>query len=406
MTTSQIASSRRPRDATTNQLTSEREHRHGLLHRFAISTTGRATSPTPRAERAYLLQRAQPALSGPIDGSLSSLAPIFSVALATHTPRYAFYAGLATAIGAGVSRSFSEGLSDTGEDTGRGNPRVRGAITGAGTFTGGFLHTLPFLIPSYTTAVVVAILVVMFELATLAFLRMRFFKNELRHLAAQCRARRCDHRRSERSARVGRQLTDRQLHPSSRRTQMTPLKHAHSAPLAVIASEDGDYERFNLARDAVAPWEDGARTDNRRGTYEWWFFDSHLDDGSSLVVVFMNKDLAAPNDPLTPTGSAAIFTPTGSTPRSRRSRSTSPSSVRRLRGVLRPATCSSAPNVTSSSHGGLSPPRCRDRHLSRRRRGPRDGRRRISRPQLGPTSASRRSSMTGTGRVGRPARTP
>jgi CrtC N-terminal lipocalin domain len=82
---------------------------------------------------------------------------------------------------------------------------------------------------------------------------------------------------------------------------MSSPEHAHSAPLAVIASEDGDYERFNLARNAVAPWEDGARTDNRRGTYEWWYFDSHLDDGSSLVVVFMNKDLASPNDPLTPT---------------------------------------------------------------------------------------------------------
>lgn len=134
-----------------------------------------ATSQSPQARRAFLLQRAQPALSGLIDGSLSSLAPIFSVALATHTPRYAFFAGLATAIGAGVSMSFSEGLSNTGEDTGRGSPRVRGAITGTGTFIGGFLHTLPFLIPSYTTAVVVAILVVMFELATLAFLRMRSF---------------------------------------------------------------------------------------------------------------------------------------------------------------------------------------------------------------------------------------
>jgi hypothetical protein len=82
---------------------------------------------------------------------------------------------------------------------------------------------------------------------------------------------------------------------------MSSPKHAPSAPLAVIASEDADYERLGLARDAVAPWEDGARTDNRRGTYEWWYFDSHLDDGSSMVVVFQNKDLAAPNDPLTPT---------------------------------------------------------------------------------------------------------
>jgi hypothetical protein len=71
--------------------------------------------------------------------------------------------------------------------------------------------------------------------------------------------------------------------------------------LAVIALDDADYERLNLERDVVAPWEDGAPTDNRRGTYQWWYFVAHLDDGSSLVVVFMKKDLAAPNDPLTPT---------------------------------------------------------------------------------------------------------
>jgi VIT1/CCC1 family predicted Fe2+/Mn2+ transporter len=152
-----------------------REERHRPFRPHVISGSWPPPSQSPQAKRAFLLQRAQPALSGLIDGSLSSLAPIFSVALATHTPRYAFFAGLATAIGAGVSMSFSEGLSDTGEDTGRGNPRVRGAITGAGTFIGGFLHTLPFLIPSYTTAVVVAIIVVMFELGTLAYLRMRFF---------------------------------------------------------------------------------------------------------------------------------------------------------------------------------------------------------------------------------------
>jgi hypothetical protein len=71
--------------------------------------------------------------------------------------------------------------------------------------------------------------------------------------------------------------------------------------LAVIAADDADYQRLNLTRDAVAPWEDGARTDNRRGTYEWWYFDAHLDDGAKLVAVFMNKNLATPNDPLTPT---------------------------------------------------------------------------------------------------------
>ena len=112
----------------------------------------------------FLLQRIQPAMVGLIDGSLSTLAPIFAVALATHRPHYAFFAGLATAIGAGVSMAFSEGLSDTGELTGRGNPFVRGSITGVGTFVGGVLHTLPFLIPHYRAAIILAIIVVGFEL--------------------------------------------------------------------------------------------------------------------------------------------------------------------------------------------------------------------------------------------------
>src|SRR5436305_10735149 len=105
-------------------------------------------------ENTFLLQRVQPAMTGLIDGSLSTLAPIFAVALATHRPSYAFFAGLATAIGAGVSMAFSEGLSDTGELTGRGTSYLRGGITGAGTFLGGILHTLPFLIPQYDTALV------------------------------------------------------------------------------------------------------------------------------------------------------------------------------------------------------------------------------------------------------------
>jgi len=124
----------------------------------------------------FLLQRIQPAMVGLIDGSLSTLAPIFAVALATHRPHYAFFAGLATAIGAGVSMACSEGLSDTGELTGRGNPFVRGSITGVGTFIGGVLHTLPFLIPHYRAAIILAIVVVGFELVVLAWLRWRYFE--------------------------------------------------------------------------------------------------------------------------------------------------------------------------------------------------------------------------------------
>jgi VIT1/CCC1 family predicted Fe2+/Mn2+ transporter len=123
----------------------------------------------------FLLQRVQPAMVGLIDGSLSTLAPIFSVAFATHKPHYAFIAGLATSIGAGISMAFSEGLSDTGELTGRGSGFTRGTITGVGTFIGGILHTLPFLIPHYGAAVLTAAVVVAFELVALAWIRWRFF---------------------------------------------------------------------------------------------------------------------------------------------------------------------------------------------------------------------------------------
>jgi erythrin-vacuolar iron transport family protein len=127
-------------------------------------------------EHVFLLQRVQPAMVGLIDGSLSTLAPIFSVAIVTHKPHYAFIAGLATAFGAGVSMAFSEGLSDTGELTGRGSPVVRGTITGVGTFIGGILHTLPFLLASYHAAVTTAAIVVAFELVGLAILRWKFFE--------------------------------------------------------------------------------------------------------------------------------------------------------------------------------------------------------------------------------------
>ena len=128
-------------------------------------------------EHAFLLQRIQPMMVGLIDGSLSTLAPIFSVAIVTHKPHYAFIAGVATAIGAGISMGFSEALSDTGELTGRGSPVMRGSITGGGTFLGGILHSLPFLISNYSVALSFAIAVVGLELLTLAYLRWKFFSD-------------------------------------------------------------------------------------------------------------------------------------------------------------------------------------------------------------------------------------
>jgi VIT1/CCC1 family predicted Fe2+/Mn2+ transporter len=127
-------------------------------------------------EHHFLLQRVQPAMVGLIDGSLSTLAPIFGIAFYTHRPHTAFIAGLSTSIGAAISMAFSEGLSDTGEITGRGNPAIRGTITGIGTFAGGILHTLPFLITNYHAAIVAAAVVVAFELVMLAVIRWKFFQ--------------------------------------------------------------------------------------------------------------------------------------------------------------------------------------------------------------------------------------
>ena len=128
-------------------------------------------------EHKFLLQRVQPAMVGLIDGSLSTLAPIFAVVLASHDTRYAFIAGLATSLGAAISMGFSEALSDTGELTGRGSPWARGAITGGGTFVGGILHSLPFLISQYHVALSFAIGVVGFELLMLAYFRWKFFSD-------------------------------------------------------------------------------------------------------------------------------------------------------------------------------------------------------------------------------------
>ena len=154
-------------------------------------------------EHQFLLQRVQPAMIGLIDGSLSTLAPIFAIALHTHDTPTAFIAGVATAIGAGISMAFSEGLSDTGELTGRGNPLVRGSITGVGTFIGGILHTLPFLIPTYHVAIIAAIVVVAFELVALAWLRWRFFDTSFARSFASITTRRRRHRRRQRGARNG-----------------------------------------------------------------------------------------------------------------------------------------------------------------------------------------------------------
>lgn len=127
------------------------------------------------ADRRFLLRVVQPGLSGLMDGSVSTLAPIFATAFATHLPFTAFLVGIASATGAGISMAFSEALSDDGTLTGRGRPVARGAITGGMTFLGGSLHTLPFLVPNLHIALLVAYVVVAVELVTIAAIRHRYF---------------------------------------------------------------------------------------------------------------------------------------------------------------------------------------------------------------------------------------
>ena len=123
----------------------------------------------------FVLQTVQPGLAGLMDGSVSTLAPIFAVAFATHKPHFAFVTGIAAAVGAGISMAFAEALSDTGELTGRGRPLRRGIIIGAMTFLGGIFHTLPFLFSNIHHALIAAYLVVGVELCVIAYIRYRYF---------------------------------------------------------------------------------------------------------------------------------------------------------------------------------------------------------------------------------------
>src|SRR5689334_9350312 len=124
---------------------------------------------------AFLLRVVQPGLAGLMDGSVSTLAPIFATAFVTKNSLTAFLVGMAAATGAGISMAFSEALSDDGELTGRGSPVVRGTITGVMTFLGGSLHTLPFLINSIHLALILAYVVVAVELIAIAAIRHRYF---------------------------------------------------------------------------------------------------------------------------------------------------------------------------------------------------------------------------------------
>ena len=127
----------------------------------------------------FVIQYVQPALLGLMDGSVSTLAPLFAAAGLTHKPLQTFYVGLAASLGAAISMGLAEALSDDGTITGRGNPWIRGLITGAATGLGGMLHTLPFLLGNIVTALHLAYGVVIFELLTIALIRFKYMRTPL-----------------------------------------------------------------------------------------------------------------------------------------------------------------------------------------------------------------------------------
>jgi VIT1/CCC1 family predicted Fe2+/Mn2+ transporter len=133
----------------------------------------------------FLLQYVQPGLVGLMDGSVSTLAPVFAAALATRDSWDAFLVGLAASLGAGISMGFAEALSDDGSLTGRGHPWIRGLVCGAMTTIGGIGHTLPFLFHDFRLAMTLAALVVVIELGTITWIRNRYMDTPIFSAALQ-----------------------------------------------------------------------------------------------------------------------------------------------------------------------------------------------------------------------------
>jgi erythrin-vacuolar iron transport family protein len=127
-----------------------------------------------RAKRSFILQIVQPGLVGLMDGSVSTLAPVFAAAFGTHNPWTAFQVGMAASLGAGISMGFAEALADDGKLSGRGTPYLRGLVCGLMTIAGGIGHTVPYLIPNFYTATIVAAIVVVLELVAIAFIQWRY----------------------------------------------------------------------------------------------------------------------------------------------------------------------------------------------------------------------------------------
>jgi rubrerythrin len=175
------AAAKKTTDAGTRQLlgdlaNEERKHIHTAQTMEARADTA---SEEDAQKRLFLLQVVQPGLAGLMDGSVSTLAPLFAAAFATHNSLDTFLIGLAASIGAGISMGFAEAMSDDGSLTGRGHPWLRGGITGLMTTVGGLGHTLPYLIPEVYTATTIAVIVVMVELGVIAWVRHKYMDTPL-----------------------------------------------------------------------------------------------------------------------------------------------------------------------------------------------------------------------------------
>jgi erythrin-vacuolar iron transport family protein len=160
-------------------------------HEKLAQELGEKIEPSARAaedetaRRMFVLQYVQPGLAGLMDGSVSTLAPLFAAAFATHNTWATFLVGLAASIGAGISMGFAEALSDDGSLTGRGAPLVRGAVCGLMTTVGGLGHALPYLIPHFFAATVLAFVVVAVELAAISWIRTRYMDTPFLQAAFQ-----------------------------------------------------------------------------------------------------------------------------------------------------------------------------------------------------------------------------
>ena len=166
----------------------EAEDKHeGIATGWAsdLLTPGARDNEDETAHRMFVLQYVQPGLAGLMDGSVSTLAPVFAAAFATHNTWATFLIGMAASIGAGISMGFAEAVSDDGSLTGRGAPLLRGSICGAMTTVGGLGHTLPYLIPHFWTATAVSIAVVAIELAAISWIRTRYMDTPFLQAAFQ-----------------------------------------------------------------------------------------------------------------------------------------------------------------------------------------------------------------------------